>query len=218
MSTHTERLRSRKSSGRYGHGIRLNHVNFMSRSWSAPGDHHAPVSGVLAAHLSRRGAEVEGHELLIIVLVADLQAPRLDRHRSEAGRGVERSRALVHGCHVQPQAFEVLPRPGAGDSSGQQPATEAGAAPLRGYVHAPDVSDVVVLDGALPVATGGADQSATVEGAEDEIGVRADIAAKALGQRLDGIDLLGRPAKGLGMVAQGADPQLPESRGVVGPQ
>ena len=31
MSTHTERCFSRKSSGRYGHGIRLNQVNFMLR-------------------------------------------------------------------------------------------------------------------------------------------------------------------------------------------
>src|SRR5215471_2907089 len=29
MSTQTERFFSRKSSGRYGHGIRLNQVNFM---------------------------------------------------------------------------------------------------------------------------------------------------------------------------------------------
>src|SRR5437899_3238320 len=32
MSTHTERCFSRKSSGRYGHGIRLNQVNFMRAS------------------------------------------------------------------------------------------------------------------------------------------------------------------------------------------
>src|SRR5215470_10734855 len=31
MSTQTERFFSRKSSGRYGHGIRLNQVNFMRR-------------------------------------------------------------------------------------------------------------------------------------------------------------------------------------------
>src|SRR5712691_13107049 len=30
MSTHTERYVCRKSSGKYGHGIRLNHVNFIS--------------------------------------------------------------------------------------------------------------------------------------------------------------------------------------------
>ena len=30
MSTHTDRFFSRKSSGRYGHGIRLNQVNFIS--------------------------------------------------------------------------------------------------------------------------------------------------------------------------------------------
>src|SRR5437764_12743295 len=30
MSTHTDRCFSRKSSGRYGHGIRLNHTNFMT--------------------------------------------------------------------------------------------------------------------------------------------------------------------------------------------
>ncbi len=41
MSTHTERFFSRKSSGRYGHGIRLNQVNFMDASFGglagAPG-------------------------------------------------------------------------------------------------------------------------------------------------------------------------------------
>src|SRR5216684_6874102 len=41
MSTHTERFFSRKSSGRYGQGIRLNQVNFMDASFGgiagAPG-------------------------------------------------------------------------------------------------------------------------------------------------------------------------------------
>src|SRR5689334_6282978 len=40
MSTHTERFFSRKSSGRYGHGIRLNQVNFIDASFGglpAPG-------------------------------------------------------------------------------------------------------------------------------------------------------------------------------------
>src|SRR5258705_6154047 len=32
MSTHTDRCFARKSSGRYGHGIKLNHVNFIDAS------------------------------------------------------------------------------------------------------------------------------------------------------------------------------------------
>src|SRR6266699_1773437 len=37
MSTHTERCFSRKSSGRYGHGIRLNQVNRISPSLERSG-------------------------------------------------------------------------------------------------------------------------------------------------------------------------------------
>src|SRR2546425_1077378 len=43
MSTHTERCVSRKSSGRYGHGIRLNQVNFIA---AARLREHAELLGV----------------------------------------------------------------------------------------------------------------------------------------------------------------------------
>src|SRR6266849_8205513 len=51
MSTHTERYVCRKSSGRYGHGIRLNQVNFIE----------VPSAGYCAGHAvtMRAGAVAE---------------------------------------------------------------------------------------------------------------------------------------------------------------
>ena len=62
MSTHTERFFSRKSSGRYGQGIRLNQVNFMDpslgRGWRVARS-VSPAHLAVSAPGSRRPAQLE---------------------------------------------------------------------------------------------------------------------------------------------------------------
>src|SRR5262249_22192865 len=62
MSTHTERCVSRKSSGRYGQGIRLNQVNFMALVVLPP---PAPCAGAGAAgaYAARAGQSRHRHHL-----------------------------------------------------------------------------------------------------------------------------------------------------------
>src|SRR6267143_67475 len=54
MSTHTERCVSRKSSGRYGHGMRLNQVNFIAAACQHLVDLEMEI---------REAREIDGHEL-----------------------------------------------------------------------------------------------------------------------------------------------------------
>jgi len=161
------------------------------------------------------GADVERHELLVVVVGADFEAPCLDADAAEPAGRVERAGVFIRGRHVEPELLEIRPGAGALDDGLEDRAAEPRAAPLRDHVHAPDVRDVAVLGEWLAMAPRDGDEGAPVERAEREIEIGSGGSAKPLGQHLDRVDLFGRPAERLWMLAQRAHPELAEGRGVV---
>src|SRR4030095_15500935 len=111
--------------------------------------------------VGRGRTEIEGHELLVVVAVPDLEAARLDRDGPKAAGLVEGARPLVEGGHVEPQELEAQPGSRPRDHLADQPTAESGPALLGAEVHAPDVSDVSLLEGRLPMAAGHTRQTLT---------------------------------------------------------